>query len=148
MGKTIKLTEEQIRRFFGEGFGKRLLGERIQVKEPTPSFSGDADIPKRYQKTLGHSFDSGEVDDKGKTKVVKPSSFDEINYLLYSNKDGKLDFRPLTLINPYYYYLLVRLLTTPEAWKELTDRFAALRDPHISVESVIVADDEYKEKCT
>lgn len=27
MGKTIKLTEEQIRRFFGEGFGKRLIGE-------------------------------------------------------------------------------------------------------------------------
>lgn len=91
---------------------------------------------------------SSYIDDKGKTKVVKPSSFDEINYLLYSNKDGKLDFRPLTLINPYYYYLLVRLLTTPEAWKELTDRFAALRDPHISVESVIVADDEYKEKKT
>ena len=35
MGKTIKLTEEQIRRFFGEGFGKRLIGEEyINNKDP------------------------------------------------------------------------------------------------------------------
>ena len=88
------------------------------------------------------------TDENGKTKIDMPSGFDEINYLLYSNKDGKLDYRPLTLINPYYYYLLVRLITTPEAWKEITERFAALRDPHISVESVIVADDEYKERKT
>lgn len=31
MGKTIRLTEEQIRRFFGEGFGRRLLGEGADV---------------------------------------------------------------------------------------------------------------------
>lgn len=88
------------------------------------------------------------TDDTGKLRRVKPSDFDEINYLLYSNKDGKLDYRPLTLINPYYYYLLVRMITTPDAWKELTERFTALRDPHISVESVIVADDEYRERKT
>lgn len=81
-------------------------------------------------------------------KIDMPSNFDEINYLLYSNKDGKLDYRPLTLINPYYYYLLVRLITTPGAWKEITERFAALRNPHISVESVILADDEYKDRKT
>lgn len=88
------------------------------------------------------------TDGNGKTKIEKPSDFDEVNYLLYSNKDGKLDYRPLTLINPYYYYLLVRMITNPDAWKEITERFEALRDPHISVESVIVADDEYKEKKT
>lgn len=86
--------------------------------------------------------------DKKKKKIDMPSGFDEINYLLYSNKDGKLDYRPLTLINPYYYYLLVRMITTPDAWKELTERFEALRDPHISVESAIVADDDYKERKT
>ena len=88
------------------------------------------------------------TDEMGKPKKVKPSNYDEINYLLYSNKDGKLDYRPLTLINPFYYYLLVRTLTSTDAWKELTERFAALRDPHISVESVLVAGDEYKERKT
>ena len=34
MGKTIRLTEEQIRRFFGEGFGKTILGEGRRKKEP------------------------------------------------------------------------------------------------------------------
>ena len=88
------------------------------------------------------------IDEKGKQIIVKPSDYDEINYLLYSNKDGKLDYRPLTLINPYYYYLLVRIITSQDAWKELTERFEALRDSHISVESVIVAEDEYKERKT
>ena len=42
---------------------------------------------------------------KGDGKRVKPSYFDEVNYKLFSNKDGKLDYRPFTLVNPYYYYI-------------------------------------------
>ena len=89
-----------------------------------------------------------DTDENGKLKKVRPSDYDDINYLLYSNKDGKLDYRLLTLINPFYYYLLVRTITSTDSWKELTERFTALRDPHISVESVLVADDEYKERKT
>lgn len=82
----------------------------------------------------------------GKTKKIRPSNYDRINYLLFSNKDGKLDFRPLTLINPFYYCLLVREITRPDAWKEIIERFAALRDPHITVESIPVVDEENKDK--
>ena len=39
MGKTIRLTEEQIRRFFGEGFGRTLLGEA-----GTNRYSGKASL--------------------------------------------------------------------------------------------------------
>lgn len=85
MGKTIKLTEEQIRRFFGEGFGKRLLGERTQGKEPTPAFSDDTDIPKRYQKTLGHNFDSNKVDAKDRTIVTNTDP--DKDGLFFTNQD-------------------------------------------------------------
>ena len=42
MGKTIRLTEEQICRFFGEGFGKRLIGEGIDPQEDGENMSGRA----------------------------------------------------------------------------------------------------------
>ena len=73
MGKTIKLTEEQIRRFFGEGFGKRLIGEsggnlslpggRQVALKPEREFT-DETIPKAYAKTSGHVYMVG-VDDEG-----------------------------------------------------------------------------------
>lgn len=77
-------------------------------------------------------------------KRVSPSYYDDVNYRLYSNKDGKLDYRPLTLINPFYYYLLVRTITSTEAWKEILDRFAALADEHFHVASCPIVDDEKK----
>lgn len=86
MGKTVRLTEEQIRRFFGEGFGKRLLGEdSIQKIPPTPEFSANSDVPKMYQRTLGHSFDSGKVDAKGRP-IVTPEDPDK-DGLFYTNQD-------------------------------------------------------------
>ncbi len=85
---------------------------------------------------------------KGDGKRVKPSFFDEVNYKLFSNKDGKLDYRPFTLLNPFYYYLLVRQITKPEAWKEIQKRFDELRDPHIAVESIPIVDNEAVEKKT
>ena len=85
MGKTIKLTEEQIRRFFGEGFEKRLLGERMQVKKPIPTFSDDTDVPKSYQKTSGHKFDSNKVDTKGRTVVTNTDP--DKDGLFFTNQD-------------------------------------------------------------
>lgn len=84
----------------------------------------------------------------GKTKKIMPSNYDRINHLLFSNKDGKLDYRPLMLVNPFYYYLLVREITRPNAWKEIIERFDTLRDSHISVESIPVVDDANKDKKT
>ena len=81
-------------------------------------------------------------------KRVKPSDYDGVNFRLYSNKDGKLDYRPLTLINPFYYYLLVRTITSTEAWEEILDRFAALEVEHFHVASIPIVDDENKDKET
>ena len=68
MGKTIRLTEDQIRRFFGEGFGKRLIGEgnsmkQDMMKRKEQSLNTDKAktiATKKYSNTMGHTDDRDE----------------------------------------------------------------------------------------
>lgn len=93
MGKTIKLTEEQIHRFFGEGFGKRLLGEsgrkltvpggRQVMLGPEREFT-DETMPKPYAKTSGHVYMIG-VDNDG-NPITSTTDNDE-NGLFYTGQD-------------------------------------------------------------
>ena len=53
-----------------------------------------------------------------KDKKQKPSDFESVNYQILFKKDESYTYRPLQLINPYLYYLLVKELTTKNHWKE------------------------------
>lgn len=46
-----------------------------------------------------------------------------VNYLLYANKDGKLSWRPLQIINPLVYVALVHEITEEQNWGKLQARF-------------------------
>ncbi len=46
----------------------------------------------------------------------KPYDFDDINYKLLNNKDGKFDWRQLQLINPALYVSLVNIITKKNNW--------------------------------
>jgi hypothetical protein len=48
---------------------------------------------------------------------------DDVNYLLYTNKDGKLSWRPFQIINPLVYVALVYEITEPNNWNKLKERF-------------------------
>lgn len=48
---------------------------------------------------------------------------DDVNYLLYANKDGKLSWRPLQIIHPLVYVDLVHKITTQEHWNKLQKKF-------------------------
>lgn len=48
---------------------------------------------------------------------------DDVNYLLYANKDGKLSWRPLQLFHPLVYVALVHEITTEKNWAKLQARF-------------------------
>jgi RNA-directed DNA polymerase len=54
---------------------------------------------------------------------LKPRSCEEVNYTIYSNKDGRFAWRPFQLIHPVIYVDLVYLLTVPQAWAEIQSRF-------------------------
>lgn len=53
----------------------------------------------------------------------KMTNLDDVNYLLYANKDGKLSWRPLQIINPLVYVALVHKITEQENWEKLQARF-------------------------
>lgn len=48
----------------------------------------------------------------------------DVNYTVYSNKDGRYAWRPFQLIHPVLYVDLVQKLTEPAAWTEIVARFA------------------------
>ena len=65
-----------------------------------------------------------------------PSKFDQVNYKILVNKDGKYAYRPIQIANPYLYYLLVRSITTKDSWEALQNRFDEFKDSHIEVSSI------------
>lgn len=48
---------------------------------------------------------------------------DDVNYLIYANKDGKLSWRPLQIIHPLVYVALVHEITKENNWEKLKNRF-------------------------
>lgn len=68
-----------------------------------------------------------------------PRDFDDINYFLIANKDGKYAWRPFQLIHPAIYVSLVHKITEPENWKKIIERFAIFQqDPKIKCHSLPV----------
>lgn len=52
-----------------------------------------------------------------------PKKIEDMNYLLYSNKDGSYSWRPLQLVNPAMYICLVDIITSEGAWTKIISRF-------------------------
>ncbi|MGJ8716611.1 MAG: RNA-directed DNA polymerase [Maribacter stanieri] len=57
-----------------------------------------------------------------------PRDFDDVNYQLISNKDGKYAWRPFKLINPAIYVSLVHSITKKENWQLIVNRFQIFRN--------------------
>jgi len=55
---------------------------------------------------------------------LKPQRFDDVNYTIYSNKDGRYAWRPFQLIHPVIYIDLVYQITEPIVWAAIRSRFA------------------------
>ncbi|WP_315558183.1 RNA-directed DNA polymerase [Hoylesella nanceiensis] len=49
---------------------------------------------------------------------------EKVNHILFANKDGKLSWRPLQIIHPFLYVLLVKEITKEDNWTNLLKRFA------------------------
>jgi len=68
---------------------------------------------------------------------LKPRSCEDVNYTIYSNKDGRYAWRPFQLIHPVIYVHLANLLTEPKTWAEIQTRFAEFgKDPKIRCLSI------------
>ena len=60
----------------------------------------------------------------------KPYKYEEVNYILYSNKEGKYSWRPLQIINPALYVSFVHLITEEENWRDIKERFKEFQADH------------------
>lgn len=68
---------------------------------------------------------------------AKPRSCEDVNYTIYSNKDGRYAWRPFQLIHPVIYVDLVNLMTEPKAWAGLKKRLVEFtKDPKIRCLSI------------
>lgn len=73
-----------------------------------------------------------------KDKVLRPRAFDDVNYTLLSNKDGKYAWRPFQLIHPALYVSLVHEITEENNWETIRERLRSLRSSNIECVSVPV----------
>lgn len=60
-------------------------------------------------------------------KKSSPSDFEDVNYKLFHNKNGKYDWRRFELIHPFLYVSLVNEITKYKNWKLIKKRFGKNR---------------------
>lgn len=61
-----------------------------------------------------------------------PEKYSGVNLAINTNKDGKYGVRPLTLSNPFLYYMLARDLCSAESWTKLKECFKLYQCPKLS----------------
>lgn len=72
-------------------------------------------------------------------KQTPPRDYEDVNYHLISNKDGKYAWRPFQLIHPAIYVSLVNHITTEENWESIKKRFDKFqKDERIECHSIPV----------
>ena len=72
--------------------------------------------------TRVHLFLAGK---KLKDCITKPRDYDDVNYTILNNKDGKYAWRPFQLIHPALYVSVVHAITEDENWGLIRSRFNA-----------------------
>jgi hypothetical protein len=63
---------------------------------------------------------------------LKPQDFEDVNYTIYSNKDGRYAWRPFQLIHSVIYVDLAHLMTESKHWAAIQSRFGEFaKEPKI-----------------
>lgn len=105
---------EEAKRFFlkGESYSNILL----------PKYFVFDKMLQRIDKAI--SYDGFE---NWKSKLLadskkRPDNYDEVCYTLLFNKDAKYAYRPIQLINPVLYCLIVNFITEDNNWNQIVER--------------------------
>lgn len=62
----------------------------------------------------------------------QPESLHGVNLDVITNKDGRYAVRPLTLANPFLYYMLARDICNDKAWTAIKECFSLFENEHIT----------------
>lgn len=63
---------------------------------------------------------------------VNPMTCEGININVMTNKDGRYGVRPLTLANPFLYYMLARDICSEDAWRRIQECFKLFQNKHFA----------------
>lgn len=97
---------------------------------------------------LFHNTLSGRVSlDSIKEPEKNPETLSDINYTLFTNKDGHYEWRKFQFIHPVFYLSLVDLITKEKNWEFIKHRFSLYqRNPLINAIGIPVSDSQNKDK--
>lgn len=101
----------------------------------------NADLPEyiNFEKILKKVSSILEKSPIDSFKTANPNDYEGVNYRLYSNKNGKYDWRPLELIHPVLYVVLVHAITEESVWDSIKSRFSEFSsEPSIQCHSLPV----------
>lgn len=88
-----------------------------------PRYFSFSDVLEKVSKALSQQNSISQLKKKNSKNGYVISDIDDVNHLLYANKDGKLSWRPLQIIHPLVYVLLVHEITKKDNWEKLKARF-------------------------
>lgn len=124
MKTVLELSHIKARRYF--------LESQNYCNMQFPIYIDFTPVIEYVQSTVGNK----ELKDILKDHSKMPSDYENVNHKILVKKDAQYLYRPIQLINPYLYYLLVKAMTNKGNWKEIKDRFSALSVPNIEVASI------------
>lgn len=124
MQTVLELSHEKARQYF--------LESQNYCNMQFPVYIDFQPVIDYVQNTIGNN----KLKDILKVPKKMPSDYENVNHKILVKKDAKYSYRPIQLINPYLYYLLVKAMTNEGSWKEIKDRFDALSVPNIEIVSI------------
>lgn len=114
MKEMIKMNCKEVKRF--------LLKDSSYFNLELPPYYTFNDLLKGIEKQINKKKRLNELCKN------KPNEFEDVNYKLFYNKDGKFDWRPIELINPILYVYLVNLISEHNNWEELKELFKKFQE--------------------
>ncbi|MFZ2967493.1 MAG: RNA-directed DNA polymerase [Sulfuricurvum sp.] len=143
MKNILSLNSEELKSFFlkHESYINVDLPPYIRFDNLLSEINKHLDIKNELNNLKRNS----QVEDK--QKLLQPKDFENVNYKLLHNKNGKYDWRPFQLIHPVLYVSLVREIT--KNWEVILERFQEVNSNNNIVECMslpIVSESDKSDK--
>lgn len=92
------------------------------------------ELPEYFDFNGVLEYSATSIGDKSLDEVgvdgVCPESLHGVNLDVITNKDGRYGVRPLTLTNPFLYYMLARDICSDQSWPKVQECFKAFASEH------------------
>ncbi len=119
-----------------------LPGDEALEAMMSNDFYSTVELPEYFDFTEVLDYARRSIEDKTlaecTVKGASPENINGVNLEVMTNKDGRYAVRPLTLANPFLYYMLVRDITAPKAWSAIKKCFDLYAADNISACSIPV----------